>query len=104
MSVIGVMAACNRGPSRRLRELASRLSAESRRVAVSATGARRRLRNHNATANEYCPSSSAVARHITPEHDGAAWGVRFCAGVRFPLTCRRRRHRMTVVIIQQIGS
>jgi hypothetical protein len=38
-------------------------SAESRGVVASATGARRRLRYHSATANEYCPSSSTVARH-----------------------------------------
>ena len=64
MSTIGVMAAGNRGPGRRLCELASRRSAESRGVAVSATGARCR-RNHIATANEYCPSSSTVVRHFT---------------------------------------
>jgi hypothetical protein len=28
--------------------------------------------HHSTTAKEQCPSSSAVARHFTPEHDVAA--------------------------------
>jgi hypothetical protein len=38
-------------------------SARSQAVAYSRVLARVRLRRHSATANEYCPSSSAVARH-----------------------------------------
>jgi transposase IS66-like protein len=41
-----------------------------------------------------------VARHSTPGHDGAAYGARFCAVVRFTTTCRRRTYRMAAVIIQ----
>jgi hypothetical protein len=37
-------------------------SAESRAVAFSATAVGRRLPHHSATASEYCPSSSTVAR------------------------------------------
>jgi hypothetical protein len=45
-----------------------RRSAGSKAVAVLLIGARGGLRHHSATAKQYCPSSSAVVRHSTPEH------------------------------------
>src|SRR5271169_3239781 len=41
-----------------------RRRAKSQAVAVMAIGARGKLRHHSATTNEYCPSSSTVARHF----------------------------------------
>lgn len=57
MQVVGLMALLGA-------KLVSKRSAPWEAVAVSATGARRRRQHHSATANEYCPSSSAVVRHI----------------------------------------
>jgi hypothetical protein len=57
-------------------------SARSQAVAISAIEARDGPRHHSATANEYCPSSSTVARQSTPEHAMGRARVRFCTGVR----------------------
>jgi hypothetical protein len=58
--------------------------------------AKNRLRHHSATAKQYCPSSSTVARHSTPEHDAGGGGRSFLAViiqqnrfVRFDVRCSR---------------
>jgi hypothetical protein len=46
-------------------DLASRRSAGSKAIALLRIGARSGPPHHSATAKEYCPSSSAVARHLS---------------------------------------
>ena len=45
-------------------DLARRRSAGSKAIALLRIGARSGPPHHSATAKEYCPSSSAVARHL----------------------------------------
>ena len=56
-------------------------SAKSQTIADLPIGARRGPRHHSATANEYCPSSSTVARH-SPIFAKARCGDRICAKLR----------------------
>ena len=55
---------CLKAPTSARRPYVAR-SAKSRAVADLPIGARRRVRHHSATAKQYCPSSSAVARHFS---------------------------------------
>jgi hypothetical protein len=63
----------------RYRLLPLRRSVESRAVAISPIGARRRLRYHSAMAKLYCPSSSTVARHCASRAQVCKRGVQGCA-------------------------
>jgi hypothetical protein len=59
--------------------------AGSQAIADLPIGARGGLRHHRATAKEYCPSSSTVARQRTPGHDERPPGSRSCS-VAFRVT------------------